>query len=82
MPDCPHALLIDLLAAQDSAASFGCGLEPRLLELLLDRHAPQDGAQPLGQPIRSDGPPQTAPGGWPLRVRPASAPREAAHARR
>ncbi|MCC6001578.1 MAG: hypothetical protein JJU19_12040 [Pararhodobacter sp.] len=63
MPDHPHAFLIDLLAMQDAASSLGCGLEPRLLELLLDRHATHAGIRPLECPIRADGPPQTAPQG-------------------
>lgn len=38
MHDLPHPLLLDLLAAQDSAAGHGCGLDPRLCELLADSH--------------------------------------------
>lgn len=65
MPDCPHAFIIDLLAAHDSAAGFGCGLEPRLLELLIDRHAVPVGVHRLELPIRTDGPAQRAPTGRP-----------------
>jgi len=61
MPDHSHSLLIDLLAAHDSASAHGCGLEPRLLELLLDRHAPRAGTVALDRPIRVDGPPQPVP---------------------
>ncbi len=81
-PDCPHALLIDLLAAQDSAAGFGCGLEPRLLEVLLDRHAVREGAYRLAPPLRSEGPPQQVPQDWPHRIPRATAPEGVAHARR
>lgn len=81
-PDCPYVLLTDLLSAHNSAADFGCGLEPQLLELLLDRHARHDGAHRLAPPIRSDGPQQQVPEDWPHRIRPASAPQGAAHARR
>jgi len=81
-PDCPHALLTDLLAAQDSAAGFGCGLEPRLLEMLRERHAARYGAHRLALTIRSDGPPQQVPGDWTHRIPPATAPKGARHARR
>ncbi|MFN3938137.1 MAG: hypothetical protein ACK4KW_11225 [Gemmobacter sp.] len=64
MRDVPHALLIDLLAAHDGAAAFGCGLDPRLLELLIDRHAEAGGTHRLDRLIRVDGPPQVAPQGW------------------
>jgi hypothetical protein len=72
-PDCPHSLLTDLLAAQDSAAGFGCGLwlralaagfgcglEPRLLEMLQERHAARDGAQARGRAGRACPGPQIA----------------------
>lgn len=62
MHDLPHALLIDLLAAQDSAAGHGCGLDPRLCELLADRHAARPGTPRLNRAIRFDGP---APDGLP-----------------
>lgn len=81
-PDCSHALLIDLLAAHDSAAGYGCGLEPRLLDLLIDRHAVPAGVHRLELPIRTDGPAQTVPAGWP-QVSPEDARMiEGAHARR
>ena len=65
MPEPSHRLFIDLLAAHDSASAHGCGLEPQLLELLLDRHAVPVGAVGLHHRIRSDGPDQSAPDGWP-----------------
>jgi len=65
MPDCHHSLLIDLLAAHGAAADFGCGLEPRLLELLLDRHARPPGLYRLDRPVRTDGPAQVVPDDWP-----------------
>jgi hypothetical protein len=82
MPDCSHALLIDLLAAHDSAAGFGCGLEPRLLQMLIDRHAVPAGVLRLDLPIRTDGPAQQVPAGW-TRIGPqAAVTQEVAHARR
>lgn len=65
MPDHPHAFLIDLLGAHGSAAAHGCGLEPRLLEALRDRHAAPPGTIALQSGIRSDGPAQRVPEGWP-----------------
>lgn len=64
MPDHPNTLLTNLLAAHDSAGVFGCGLTPRLLDRLLDRHATPAGAIRLDRPIRSDGPAQPVPAGW------------------
>jgi hypothetical protein len=82
MPDCSRALLIDLLAAHDSAAGFGCGLEPRLLEMLIDRHTVPAGVHRLDLPIRTDGPAQQVPAGCP-RIGPQTAlTQEVAHARR
>ena len=63
MPDPAHTFLTDLLATQDGAAGYGCGLEPRLLELLLDRHITRNGVVPLGRALRVDGPPQPVPPG-------------------
>lgn len=60
-----HAFLINLLSAHESAAAHGCGLEPQLLEMLMDRHSVPIGAVGLDQRIRSDGPVQAAPEGWP-----------------
>lgn len=65
MSEHPHTYLIDLLAAQDSAAAFGCGLQPRLLKLLFDRHGTAAGTHPLPCPIRADGPAQHAPDAMP-----------------
>lgn len=82
MPYQAHSFLIDLLAAHDSAADFGCGLEPRLLELLVDRHSAPNGVHRLDRPLRSDGPGQKAPEGW-TRIGPRDArTSEAAHGRR
>lgn len=67
MPEPSHAFLINLLSAHDSAAAHGCGLEPQLLELLLDRHSVPVGAVGLNRRIRADGPDQSAPDGW-LRI--------------
>lgn len=82
MPDCPNALLIDLPAAQDIAAGFGRGLEPRLLELLIDRHAGRAGTHRLAPPIRKDGPAQQVPACWPHIGVQCSRTAGAAHARR
>lgn len=60
-----YAFLINLLSAHDSAAAHGCGLEPQLLELLLDRHSRPVGTVDLHYRIRSDGPVQSVPEGWP-----------------
>ncbi|ATX65606.1 hypothetical protein [Roseinatronobacter bogoriensis] len=60
-----HAFLINLLSAHESAAAHGCGLEPQLLEMLLDRHSVPVGAVGLDQRIRSDGPVQSVPKDWP-----------------
>ena len=60
MPDRPHAILINFLALHEAAAVHGCGLEPHLMELLLDRHATAAGTLSAGHPIRTDGPAQTA----------------------
>lgn len=56
MADTSHSFLIDLLAVDGAANAHGCGLEPRLLELLLDRHAKYPGTVILNRPIRHDGP--------------------------
>lgn len=56
MTDPHHSILIDMLAMDTTASEHGCGLEPRLLEMLLDRHAQRAGTIPLGRPIRHDGP--------------------------
>lgn len=56
MPNHPHAFLTDLLASDCSGREFGCGLEPRLLEMLLDRHAVKPGTVSLDRAIRHDGP--------------------------
>lgn len=46
MPDCPRAFLIDLLTTNESAAC-GFSLEPRLVEMLIDRHiAPAEASPP------------------------------------
>lgn len=60
MRDRPHAFLIDLLAMHETAAVHGCGLEPQLMEMLLDRHATAVGTVALTHPIRTDGPLQKA----------------------
>ena len=60
-----HAFLINLLSAHESAAAHGCGLEPQLLEMLLDRHSVPVGAVGLHRRIRSDGPVQSVPEDWP-----------------
>lgn len=65
MPEPSHAFLISLLSAHDSAVAHGCGLEPQLLELLIDRHSVPVGAVGLDQRIRSDGPVQSVPKDWP-----------------
>jgi len=56
------SLLTDLLAADAQACAHGCCLEPRLVEMLLDRHActtsDDTNVTPLGRPVRHDGPPQ------------------------
>lgn len=82
MPNHAHSFLIDLLAAHDSAADFGGGLDPQLLELLIDRHSAQAGVPRLDQPIRSDGPAQEVPAGWPQIAPRADTLPEASHARR
>lgn len=51
-----HPLLLDLLSAHAMAADYGSGLDPRLLELLCDRHARHPGVTRLPLPIRHDGP--------------------------
>lgn len=56
MPDTPHSFLIDLLALDGAASDHGCGLEPRLLEMLMERHATRSGTITLNRPIRHDGP--------------------------
>lgn len=56
MPDTSHSFLTDLLAAEGAASEHGCGLEPRLLEMLMDRHSVRPGAVALSRPIRHDGP--------------------------
>jgi len=81
MPGRPHAFLIDLLAMHDTA-THGCGLEPQLLEMLLDTHAALAGTVALDQPIRTDGPPQAAPPGLAQATRPAQDSKRLAHARR
>lgn len=60
MRDHPHAFLIELIAMHERAAFHGCGLQPQLLEMLLDRHAALAGTVPLDLRIRSDGPAQPA----------------------
>jgi hypothetical protein len=82
MPDHPHAFLIDLLAMHETAAAHGCGLEPQLLEMLLDRHATAAGTLSLGHPIRTDGPTQTACPGLTRIERVAQGSERHAHARR
>lgn len=37
MPDAPYDFLIDLIAAQDDCGTDGIGMEPQLVELILDR---------------------------------------------
>jgi len=59
MPQSPHSFLIDLLATHGTASAHGCGLEPRLLEMLLDRHAQFPGTAPLNLCVRHDGPLRT-----------------------
>lgn len=34
----PFAVLNDLMAVHENASSFGCGLEPHLLEMMIERH--------------------------------------------
>ena len=82
MPGRPNAFLIDLLTMHDTAATHDCGLEPQLLEMLLDTHAALAGTVALDQPIRTDGPPQAAPPGLAQATRPAQASKRLAHARR
>ncbi len=84
MSDHTHSLLIDLLGADALAAEHGCGLEPRLLEMLLDRHATRAGTSSLGRTIRQDGPVQLSPSDLPRigRVLEAKIERKATHARR
>jgi len=82
MPDPAHTFLTDLLAAQDDAAGYGCGLEPRLLELMLDRHATRSGVVPLGRPLRVDGPPQQVPPGLSRTGRCADSSAGSVHVRR
>jgi len=48
MPDAPYDFLIDLIAAQDDCGTDGIGMEPQLVELLLDRQA-QSVAQSAAQ---------------------------------
>lgn len=40
MTDTPHAFLVDMLAMHNTAAAYGCGLKPRLAQMLLNRHTP------------------------------------------
>jgi len=82
MPDRPHAFLIDVLAMHEAAAAHGCGLEPQLMELLLDRHATAAGTLSAGLPISTDGPAQTAPPGLTRIERVAQGSERHAHARR
>ncbi|MGY6696525.1 MAG: hypothetical protein ACXIUW_10960 [Roseinatronobacter sp.] len=82
MPEPSHAFLINLLSAYDCAAAHGCGLEPQLLELLLDRHSVPVGAVGLDQRIRSDGPEQSVPEDWPRIGAPNDTTGESAHVRR
>gem|GEM_PF-5752906 len=56
-----HFVLIEMLAMEATASEHGCGLEPRLLEMLFDRHAQHPGTIPRGRPIRHDGPVIAAP---------------------
>lgn len=63
MTDTPHAFLVDMLAMHNTAAAYGCGLKPRLAQMLLNRHTPPAGAVQLGHRIRADGPAQAAPPG-------------------
>ncbi len=67
MPEPSHAILINLLSAHESASTHGCGLEPQLLELLLDRYSRPVGAVGLHRRIRLDGPVQSVPEDW-LRI--------------
>ena len=76
-----HAFLINLLSAHESAAAHGCGLEPQLLEMLMDRHSVPVGAVGLDQRIRSDGPVQSAPKDWPRIGAPNDTTGERAHVR-
>lgn len=39
MPQSPYSFLIELLGMNVATSAQGYGLEPRVLELLLDRHA-------------------------------------------
>lgn len=50
------ALLLDLLAADAQASDFGCGLDPRLREMLMDRMASHPGITRLEVRVRHDGP--------------------------
>lgn len=63
----PPSLLNDLLAADAQACAHGCCLEPRLVEMLLDRHACLPGNGPdITAParyVRNDGAPQGRPKG-------------------
>lgn len=52
----PNTFLIDLLAMDCHGREYGCGLESRLLEMLLDRHAVRPGSVPLNRAVRQDGP--------------------------
>lgn len=52
----PHSFLLDLLSADPLAGAQGSGLDPRLLELLAERHAHHPGVTRLPLPIRHDGP--------------------------
>ncbi|MDD7971375.1 hypothetical protein [Roseinatronobacter alkalisoli] len=51
-----HPFLIDMLAMNAQASAHGCGLNPRLRDMLLDRHARHPGIPALDLPIRHDGP--------------------------
>lgn len=51
-----HAFLLDLLSADTLAVGYGLALDPRLAELLADRHARHPGVTRLPLPIRQDGP--------------------------
>lgn len=82
MPSSPHSFLIDLLAAHEQAACHGCGLEPRLLELLLDRHGQRPDVIPFPRVACSDGPAQNAPNDWPHVAALHDAQKGASHVRR
>jgi len=66
MTDHTHPLLIDLMAGHDCATLHGCGIEPQLLELLLDR---RDARLPAAGP--TFGPARVAASSQPVQTDPA-----------